>query len=95
MLSLILLELTLQEVLADIPHDAGAVIVFLLLGAFVGFVWYGSRSGASPSAPSPVDGAREPRSVQTAAAADPELVAFDPATFSHAPDVRRLHPEVR
>jgi hypothetical protein len=102
MLSLMLLELTLQEVVADIPHDAGAMIVYLLLGAFVGLVWYGSRAGPSTNAPPSADGTRESRSVPSAvpaegaaSAPDPAPVAFDPATLSRAPDVRRLHPEVR
>lgn len=43
MISLILLELTFREVLADIPHDAGAVIVYLLLAVFVAMTWAGSR----------------------------------------------------
>jgi len=29
--------------LSDIPHDAGAVVVYLLLGGFVYFVWRGMR----------------------------------------------------
>ena len=35
--------LTLREVIADIPHDAGAVAVYLLLALYIGFVWYGNR----------------------------------------------------
>lgn len=35
--------LSLAEVLRDIPHDAGAMVVYVLLLAFVGFIWYGSR----------------------------------------------------
>lgn len=41
MLSLILLELTLHEVLADVPHDAGAIVVYLMMALFVGFIWLG------------------------------------------------------
>ncbi len=48
MFSLILLELTLEEVLTDIPHDFAALIVYLLLGLFVGFIWYGSRFPSKP-----------------------------------------------
>lgn len=36
--------LTLQRVLQDIPHDAGAIVIYVLMAAFVGFIWYGSRS---------------------------------------------------
>ncbi len=35
--------LTMGEMLQDIPHDAGAIVVYALLLAFVGFIWYGSR----------------------------------------------------
>ena len=36
-------ELTLREVIADMPHDAGAVVVGLMLGAMIFLTWYGSR----------------------------------------------------
>ena len=44
-----------QQVLQDIPHDTGAVIVYLLIGGFAFMIWYGSRpkvikrSGARPA----------------------------------------------
>ncbi|CAN5824906.1 hypothetical protein BH23GEM3_BH23GEM3_18920 [soil metagenome] len=44
MFSFILLQLTLREILADIPHGAPALIVYLMLVLFIGFIWYGSRS---------------------------------------------------
>lgn len=44
MLSLILMDLTLREVLADLPHDAGAVVVYLMIALFVGLVWLGGRN---------------------------------------------------
>lgn len=44
MFSFILLKLTLREILADIPHGASALIVYLMLVLFIGFIWYGSRS---------------------------------------------------
>ncbi|CAN5638058.1 hypothetical protein BH23GEM7_BH23GEM7_24470 [soil metagenome] len=47
MFSLILLNLTFEEIVTDIPHDAAAVVVYLLLALFVGFIWYGSRPGAA------------------------------------------------
>jgi hypothetical protein len=43
MLSLILLKLTAQSVLADIPRDTGAVVTYGLLVLFIGFVIAGSR----------------------------------------------------
>lgn len=39
--------LTLTDILSDIPHDAGAVIVYILVLAFAGFVWYGSRHSSA------------------------------------------------
>lgn len=36
--------LTIREVLSDIPHDAAAIFVYLLLAIFVFFIWKGSRS---------------------------------------------------
>lgn len=37
-------SLTLGDIIADIPRDAGAVIVFLLFAILIGVVWYGSRA---------------------------------------------------
>ena len=36
------LDLTLRDVIAALPHDAGAIVVFVLLVGFVLLVWYGS-----------------------------------------------------
>lgn len=36
-------ELTLAEVVADLPHDLAALIVYVILGLLVYFVWYGSK----------------------------------------------------
>lgn len=44
MLSLILLDLSLGEVLADIPFDIGAIVVYLLFAVFIGMTWAGSRN---------------------------------------------------
>ena len=46
MLSQILLESTLEGVLAAVPHDTGAVTVYVLLGVFLGFIWLGGRPRA-------------------------------------------------
>lgn len=43
MFSLLLLQLSLQDILADIPRDAGAVLVYVLLAAFLAAIWLGSR----------------------------------------------------
>lgn len=55
MLSLAFLELTLRDVLSDVPRDGGALAVFLLMLAMVAVIWHGSRSGRStpPAAPRP------------------------------------------
>lgn len=39
--------LTFHEVLSDIPHDAAAIFVYLLVAIFVFFIWWGSRSRPS------------------------------------------------
>ena len=43
MLSLILLKLSLQDVLADIPRDPEAMVTYSVLLIFVGFIWVGNR----------------------------------------------------
>lgn len=46
--------LTLREVISDIPHDVPAIVVYVLIAVFVGFIWYGSRGGdAGPAAGGP------------------------------------------
>jgi hypothetical protein len=47
MIAFILLELTFAKVLADIPHDTAALVVYLVLAAFLGFIWHGSRGGSA------------------------------------------------
>jgi hypothetical protein len=37
------IDLTLSEIISDIPHDMGAVIAYILLILFVGFIVLGSR----------------------------------------------------
>jgi hypothetical protein len=44
MIALALLELTVGEVIGDIPHDAGAMITLLIVALFVAFIWHGSRT---------------------------------------------------
>src|SRR5690606_40185539 len=43
LLAALALDLTLRDVLADLPHDAGAVVFVLLMGGFVLLTWYGSK----------------------------------------------------
>lgn len=35
--------LTFNEVLQNLPHDPAALVVYVLLLAFVGMIWHGSR----------------------------------------------------
>jgi hypothetical protein len=35
--------LTMGEVIRGIPHDGPAIVIYLMLIAFAGFVWAGSR----------------------------------------------------
>jgi hypothetical protein len=37
-------DITLGRVLSDIPHNASALVVYVLLAAFVYLIWRGSRS---------------------------------------------------
>jgi hypothetical protein len=49
--------LTLREILTNIPHNAAAIVVYVLLAVLVGFIWYGSRnSSAPPSSGGSTDG---------------------------------------
>jgi hypothetical protein len=38
--------LTIAEVIRDMPHDAGALIVYALVAGFVIMIWRGSRKAA-------------------------------------------------
>jgi hypothetical protein len=46
--------LTLEQVIRELPHDAGAIVVYVLLAVFLVFIWLGSRRSDSP-APEPHD----------------------------------------
>jgi hypothetical protein len=35
--------LTLAEIIRDIPHDAGAIVAYVMILIFIGFIWLGSR----------------------------------------------------
>jgi len=35
--------LTIEQIIADIPRDAGALVAYAVLGAFFFMTWYGSR----------------------------------------------------
>lgn len=52
MLAISLQDLTFGEVLDTIPTDPMAIFAYLLIAAFIWFIWKGSRSsGAPPSGP--------------------------------------------
>ncbi|CAN5654464.1 hypothetical protein BH23GEM10_BH23GEM10_00540 [soil metagenome] len=38
--------LTLSEVVQNLPHDAAAIVVYVLIISFGAFIWYGSRQKA-------------------------------------------------
>lgn len=59
--------LTLEEIVTDIPHDLTALVVYLLLGLFGGFVWYGSRRSGMESR----GAGHDPAGSVPATAADP------------------------
>ena len=39
----VLFDLTFRSIIGNLPHDAGAVVVFVVLALFGVFVWHGSR----------------------------------------------------
>ena len=45
LISAVVFQLTLRDVVTGIPHDVGAVIVYIILGLFLFGVWRGSKSG--------------------------------------------------
>lgn len=51
MLAILLLQVGIGDLISGIPRDAGAVVVYIVLGIFIAFVWIGSRPGASRSGP--------------------------------------------
>jgi hypothetical protein len=42
--------LTFGEVLANLPHDAAAIVIYVLVALFIGFIWHGSRNRSEPTA---------------------------------------------
>ena len=40
--------LTLREIVQNIPHDAAAVVVYVLIAVFAGFIWMGTRGQGNP-----------------------------------------------
>ncbi len=47
----ILLDISIGQLLSDIPRDAGAFVVYVVIGIFVGLIWLGSRGKGKGSAP--------------------------------------------
>jgi hypothetical protein len=56
--------LTLRDVLADIPRDIEAILVYLMFAGFIYIIWWGSRSKGDRggTAPPPDAGKPAPRS---------------------------------
>lgn len=48
MFSFVLLDLTFREVISGVPHDFAALLVYMLLAVFIGFIWHGSRPKSRP-----------------------------------------------
>ncbi|HEX6134660.1 MAG TPA: hypothetical protein VFZ24_11890 [Longimicrobiales bacterium] len=47
-------DLTIGDIVAGIPHDGPAVVVYALLVAFGGLIWWGNRnSGKGDRTPPP------------------------------------------
>ena len=44
--------LTIGDIIADIPHDLPAIIVYVLLAGFVYLIWRGSRPSSKRKEPS-------------------------------------------
>lgn len=62
--ALALLELTLREIVNDVPRDSGAAVALLVIALFVGFVWHGSRRhSAQPAAATHADAERDQPSI--------------------------------
>jgi hypothetical protein len=51
MLSVIVLDLALEEVLSSVPTDPGAIIAYVLIAAFLWFIWKGSRPARPTGVP--------------------------------------------
>lgn len=45
--------LTFGEVISNIPHDAAAIVIYVLIAVFIGFIWRGSRSSNAPPEATP------------------------------------------
>lgn len=39
-----ILELTIREIVSELPHDLGALIAYFVLAVFAAFIVYGSRN---------------------------------------------------
>ena len=57
--------LTIGKILSDIPHDAAAIFVYVLIAVFAALIWLGNRSKDDP----PTSGG--PGDMNTPAAAGP------------------------
>ncbi len=49
--SAVLVDISIGQLFSDIPRDAGALVVYAVIGIFVGLIWFGSRGKGKGSAP--------------------------------------------
>jgi hypothetical protein len=58
---------TVRELLTDIPHDGPAIVVYVMIALFIGFIWWGSRrTSRGEAADAPADETnRSPESPET------------------------------
>ena len=42
--SAVVLQLSFRDVITGIPHDAGSIVVYIILAAFLYGIWRGSKS---------------------------------------------------
>jgi hypothetical protein len=71
--------LTFREVISGIPHDAGAVLAFVLIALFVGAIWLGSRNTAAAETPPPESQPQKPAPVGALQDPAPAGTQKDPA----------------
>lgn len=76
--------LTLEEVISDIPHDAAAIVVYVLIAGSVYLLWWANRRSGKTGGPSPDSADRSNDEASPSDRSDPGL--RDDA--ADAPDAR-------
>ena len=46
---IMLMDLSLRDILTDIPHDTSSILVYLMIVLFIGFIWYGNKKRGNAS----------------------------------------------